>query len=155
MRNFAFSLLFVPMIGFAQTTKPAAAKPSTTDCPTFVNKPQTSKAAFFAAMRYKPKPKTTTPAAEKEPVVTKKPVKQHTPMFSSGDKIMEKKELPEEKKIEPKKKIEEEKPKATEAAATDKKEKEIEEKKPAKKQKVNTSGKVRNTKRSASKCPDF
>jgi hypothetical protein len=71
----------------AQTTaKPApapATKPSTTDCPTWRNKPNQSKAAYYEALRHKkpvaqqqgvsPKPK---------PVKTKEKVKQ-SPKFSN------------------------------------------------------------------------
>lgn len=84
---------------FAQTENKPAAKPSTTDCPTWGSKPTQSKAAYYEALRHKK------PVAEQPGVVTKtkvvkpKKVVTHTPSFDSGsDKIMEKKKLAVEEK---------------------------------------------------------
>jgi len=94
-----FSLLFLFSVNcFAQTkttqAKPVT-KPATTDCPTW-NKPSTSKAGQFEAMRHKP----VKLDANGNPVIKPKKKVTHTPSFDSGsDKVMEKKKTSAEKKV--------------------------------------------------------
>jgi len=165
MKATALALLFLPFASLAQTT----AKPSTTDCPDFKNKPQVSKAAYFESLRHKPvKAAPTASAAKKADPELKapevkasqpKPQKAYVPSFSSGsDKILEEKKAPAAKTETA------EKPAAEKPALKEKEKEQLAEnaakpkteKKAAKKKVMNTnSGKVRATRKNPTKCPAF
>jgi hypothetical protein len=157
MKALLIAFSFIPVFCIAQAAK-TSTKPSTTDCPTFVNKPQSSKAASFEAMRHTRKAKpATAPKAKTETA--------YVPSFSSGsDKVMDKKPTEKTSPAEKDAPEEKEKPesvsKTKETASSTGKaqdtDKAVAEKKAVKKKKtVNTSGKVRNTKKDAGKCPEF
>ncbi|HEX8516775.1 MAG TPA: hypothetical protein VF868_11285 [Bacteroidia bacterium] len=157
MKAAALALLFIPIASIAQTGKPVA-KSSSTDCPTFVNKPQVSKAAYFESLRHTKK--AAKPAAE-----NKKPEPAYVPSFAStSDKVLEKPASPPAKPVEEKKPViaEKQKPAAApvekKVTAEDGPEEKVqiaEKKAPKKKKALNTSGRVRTPRRSAEKCPQF
>ncbi|MCW3071159.1 MAG: hypothetical protein JWO44_1049 [Bacteroidetes bacterium] len=161
MKAIAIALFFLPVAALAQTT---AAKPSTTECPDFKNKPQVSKAAYFESLRHKPatapaaKKGSTAPAAQAKATQTK-PQKAYVPSFSAGtDKILEEKKAPAAKtetaaKPAAEKPVVKEKEKEMLAETTTKPKA---EKKTTKKKSSNVnSGKVRGTKKNAATCPAF
>jgi hypothetical protein len=164
MKAFFLALLF-PVAVFAQTTKTPAAKPSTTDCPTWNNKQQVNRADYYQSLRHPKSAKAQavvdpTHVVEKKPVVKAKPKaepKSTVPSFSSGsDPLLEKKKPVEVKAIEKKETAEETKAVSKPEAKTTSAAKEKTEKKTAKKKEsAYNSGRVRNTKKSAEKCPAF
>jgi hypothetical protein len=92
MKALTLLLLLFSINSFAQTETKPAAKPSTTDCPTWGSKPNQSKAAYYESLRHKK------PVAEQPGVVSKtkavkpKKIVNHTPAFNaSSDKVMEQK----------------------------------------------------------------
>lgn len=154
MKATFLALLALPLSCLAQTNAVTPAKPSTTACPDFVNKPQPSKAAYFESLRHtRPKEQTVASAVKKE----KEPVKAKThteyiPSYSSEDRILEQKETPPLAEKPEEEKVVKENPLAKEVVA----EKARTEKKPAKrKQSCNTSRKVKTSKRNTQKCPQF
>ncbi|MCE3278432.1 MAG: hypothetical protein K0S44_623 [Bacteroidetes bacterium] len=157
MKALLIAFSFLPVFCLAQAAK-TTAKPSTTDCPTFVNKPQSSKAASFEAMRHTKKAKPA--AAPKAKTETA-----YVPSFSSSsDKVMDKKPTvkpaPSEKTVPAEKETPEAVSKTKEPAVSKEKTEEgdkavAEKKVPKKKKLVNNSGKVQKTKTDPSKCPAF
>jgi hypothetical protein len=161
MKTLLAFLAFLPMAAAAQD-KAKTEKPSTTDCPTWQNKPVANKAAYYQSLRHtKATPQDPQLAAipkKEKPVKTAaapKPAKASVPMFSEGpDKVMNSSTAPtaaakpaeKEKTATPAK---EENTAKARAAATA-------EKKPVKKKKdAASSGKVRGTSRSSANCPAF
>jgi hypothetical protein len=164
MKAISLAFILLPLASLAQheskTTTPA--KASTTDCPDFKNKPQTSKAAYFESLRHKPATAAATPAkkgtSDKPAAPARaKTEKAYVPSFSSSDKIMEEKKAPAAK-TEVKEKPAAEKPqvKQNKQLAENTAEKPKADKKPVKKKTSDTgSGKVRGTKKNAANCPAF
>lgn len=163
MKTASLLFLFIPALCFSQTESKAPVKSSTTDCPTWKNKAQVSKANYFESLRHTKTakdPQQLASVSKKEVPVKKvnepKEQKAYVPSFSaSEDKVLsEKKEIPEkapEKNIAEKPAIKKEK---TESVATNAKPK-AEKKTQKRKNADYSSGKVRTSKKNAQKCPAF